>query len=87
MPGVTWKDELVIATPLDKTLVMKHTVVISTLKPGQVYRFRVESIDLSGNIATSKDFTLLTPQQRKTIIQIIIQNFEQTFFWVKRLGF
>jgi len=87
VPGTTWKDELVISTPLDKNLVKKHTVVISAFKPAQVYRFRVESIDSSGNVSISKDFTLLTPQQRKSIIQIITENLERTFDWVNRIRF
>ena len=85
--GVSWREELVKATPLDKTLVLRHIVLLPSLKPGQVYLFRVESIDSSGNVAISKDFTFLTPQVRKTIIQIMIEQFEQIFGWVKRLGF
>ena len=86
LEGVTWREELVKSTPLDKTLVQKHTVVIPVLKPGQVYGFRVESIDPSENVAISKDYTMLTPQQRRTIVQIMISQFGQIFGWVKRLG-
>jgi hypothetical protein len=85
--GASWKEELVQSTSVDKNFVQKHTVVLQALKPGQVYIFRVESIDSSGNVALSKNYTFLTPQQRKTIIQIITSQFEQIFGWVKRLGF
>jgi len=85
--GASWKEELVKSTSLDKTLSIKHTVLLPALKPGQVYRFRAESIDSSGNVSLSKDFTFLTPQQKKTIIQIIIAQFEKIFGWVKRIRF
>jgi hypothetical protein len=85
--GTLWKEELVKSTSLDKSLVIKHTVLLPALKPGQVYRFKVESIDSSGNVSLSKDFTFLTPQQKKTIIQIIISQFEKIFGWVKRIRF
>jgi len=85
--GATWKEELVKSTPADKNFVQRHTVVLQALKPGQVYIFKVESIDSSGNVALSKNYTFLTPQQRKTIVQIMTSQFEQIFGWVKRLGF
>jgi phosphodiesterase/alkaline phosphatase D-like protein len=85
--GASWKEELVKSTSLDKTLSIKHTVLLPALKPGQVYRFRAESIDSSGNVSLSKDFTFLTPQQKKTIIQIMISQFEKIFGWVKRIKF
>ena len=85
--GASWKEELVKSTSLDKTLSIKHTVLLPALKPGQVYRFRAESIDSSGNVSLSKDFTFLTPQQKKTIIQIMISQFEKIFGWVKRIRF
>ncbi|RLE63324.1 MAG: hypothetical protein DRJ47_09565 [Thermoprotei archaeon] len=86
LEGATWREELVKSTPLDKTLTLRHTVIVPALMPGKVYIFRVESIDSSGNVAVSKDYTLLTPQRKRTIIQIMISQFEQVFGWVKRLG-
>ena len=84
--GTVWSDGSAVASPLDKTLTGQHTAVVSPLEPGMVYRFRVESSDSSGNTSVSQDFTFLTPQEKKTITQIIIQNFEQTFGWAKKLG-
>ena len=85
--GAAYDPALVKSTPLDNTLTRKHIVVISSFRPATVYLFRVHSGDSSGNTAISEDFTLLTPQQRRTIVQIMMENFEQTFGWVKNLGF
>ncbi|MFH1509865.1 MAG: fibronectin type III domain-containing protein, partial [Candidatus Nealsonbacteria bacterium] len=86
LEGLNSDPALAISTQVDEALIRKHTVVVPGLKPGTVYLFRVQSTDPSGNTAVSRDFTLLTPQQRKTIIQTIIQNFEETFSWMQRLG-
>ncbi len=67
----------------DKTMAHKHTMVLN-LRPATVYFFRVMSQDSSANIATSEDFTFLTPQQRKTVIQMIIDNFGKTFSWMQK---
>ena len=64
----------------------KHTIVIANWKPNTVYRFRVASTDASGNRAESKDFTVKTPQQKASIIDIIIANFSSTFGWTKNIG-
>ncbi|RLG03181.1 MAG: hypothetical protein DRN61_05245, partial [Thaumarchaeota archaeon] len=77
--GIKWQENLVKKTPLDKDLTLRHIVVLPRLKPGRVYLFRVESIDSSENVAFSKNYSLYTPQKRKTIIQIMIRQFEKTF--------
>jgi len=85
--GIKWQENLVKKTPLDKDLTLRHIVVLPRLKPGRVYLFRVESIDSSGNVALSKNYSLYTPQKRKTIVQIMISQFEKTFGWLKNLRF
>ncbi|MDI6603230.1 MAG: fibronectin type III domain-containing protein, partial [Patescibacteria group bacterium] len=75
------------STPLDKTLVTRHIVVITTFKPGTVYKFYVQSADAAGNLSQSTDYTVLTPHRRESVIRIIIKNFEETFGWMKRLRF
>ena len=62
-------------------------VVLTTFSPATVYRFRVASQDQQGNEAISKDYTILTPQRKQTVIDIIIKNFEETFGFLKRLQF
>jgi len=84
--GITDKKELPNSTTLDKNYTTNHVVIITTFKPSTVYRFRVQSIDRSDNTSTSNDFTILIPEKKKSVIQIIITNFENTFGWVKNLG-
>lgn len=73
--------------PLDPTLQTSHVTVVTQFKPGSVYRYWVESVDASGNKSTSDIFSVLTPQESKTIIEIITNNFEQVFGWTKQIKF
>lgn len=63
----------------------EHTVVFTNFKPGSIYRFRLENIDASGNVAVSKDFTILTPQQEETVFDLIVDNFKDVFKWTEQL--
>ena len=42
--------------------------------------------DEAGNETQSEDFVLITPVKEKSIIDIILENFEGTFGWVKNIG-
>jgi len=70
---------------IDLNLSTNHVVVLTNLKPGSVYYFKVISKDKNENSAESEDFSLLTPQKKKSIIQLIIANFEQTFGWMNKM--
>lgn len=48
-------------TPLDTTLVRNHSQNLAGLSPNTLYRCRVLSKDLAGNLAVSRDFTFTTP--------------------------
>ena len=85
--GTEAKEKLNEETALDLALTTKHLVVLTKWQPGQVYRFRVASQDVSGNPGTSKDFFVMTPQKKATVLDLIIENFSQTFGWVEKLGF
>jgi hypothetical protein len=61
-------------------------VVVTKFKPGTVYKYWVESRDLAGNIGKSEIFSILTPQEKETIIDIIINNFQSVFGWTKNIG-
>jgi hypothetical protein len=69
----------------DSNLTTKHTTVFNSLNAGMVYRFQIESADKSGNLAKSKDFVVLTPQNRKSVIQIILDIIEKMFGWVNNI--
>ncbi|MCK5027285.1 MAG: hypothetical protein KAS07_02620, partial [Candidatus Pacebacteria bacterium] len=85
--GVSASSELISATPLNLNLVKDHIVVTTAFKPGKVYRFRIESIDGAGHISYSKDYTILTPRQEENIVDLIIDNFEDSFGFLKNINF
>ena len=71
--------------PKETEYSLKHVQVSTAFSPATVYKFWIECEDRSSNQAKSEDFTLLTPQQEKSILDIIIENFEQTFSWMKKI--
>ncbi|MBU3964591.1 fibronectin type III domain-containing protein [Patescibacteria group bacterium] len=75
----------VFSSTVDTALTNKHVVVTTRFKPSTVYRFWVESKDIAGNTARSKEFTILTPQRTESVLEMIIRNFEEIFGWTKRL--
>lgn len=62
---------------------IKHVQVITNFSPSSVYKFWIECYDEAENLAKSEDFTMLTPGQEESIIDIIIKNFESSFGWLK----
>ena len=76
----------VTALPLDSSLNTRHIVVVTKFKPGTVYKYWVESKDLAGNAGKSEVFSILTPQEKETIVDIIINNFQSVFGWTKNIG-
>jgi hypothetical protein len=63
-----------------------HVQVVIDFQPSTVYKFWVECKDKSENKARSEDFVLFTPDKEKSILDIIIENFQGTFGWVKNIG-
>lgn len=63
-----------------------HVQVVTEFNPSTVYKFWIECRDPSGNLARTEDFVLFTPTKEKSIIDIIIENFEASFGWVKNIG-
>jgi hypothetical protein len=59
-----------------------HIAVITSFKLGTVYYVKVKSEDQNGNVAISGQYSLLTPQRKQNIIQIIASNFQEIFGWV-----
>ncbi len=64
----------------------RHVEVIVDFAPATVYQFWLECIDEAGNAVKSENFVLFTPIQEKNIIDLILENFESTFGWVKNIG-
>ena len=63
-----------------------HVEVITEFLPSTVYQFWVECRDISSNKAKSENFVLFTPNKEKSIIDIILENFQGTFGWVNNIG-
>ena len=83
--GVTISDTFSQESREDDNLTTNHIIVLTNLKPGTVYHFKVVSKDQSGNESISENFTLLAPQKSQSIIQLIVSNFEQTFGWLRKI--
>jgi hypothetical protein len=81
-PGV---DPIQLETE-DQSYTERHVEVIVDFAPGTVYKFWLNCADLAGNTVNSEDFVLFTPVKEKNIIDIIIENFEGAFGWVKNIG-
>lgn len=70
----------------DSGFTAQHVEVIVEFAPATVYQFWLECADEAGNSVKSENYVLFTPIQEKNIIDIIIENFESTFGWVKNVG-
>lgn len=64
----------------------EHVEVIVDFAPATVYQFWLTCTDDTGNSVDSENFVLFTPIQEKNIIDIILENFESTFGWVKNVN-
>ena len=67
---------------LDENYNLSHVVVIKNLMPSTSYRFQATSKDETGNNATSSDYTILTPENEDSTLQVIIKLLEETFSFV-----
>lgn len=76
----------VYSSSFDPNLTTNHTVVVTDLKLDTAYRLRIKSADKTGNSGLSQDFAALTPQEKKSIIAMILENFEKIFGWVKEIN-
>ena len=64
----------------------KHVEVIVDFAPATVYQFWLNCTDEALNTVQSENFVLFTPIQEKNIIDLILENFQSTFGWVKNIG-
>jgi len=84
--GVTAAKDAIVIEPQDKSFTEHHVEVITDFAPATVYKFALICADQVGNSIQSEDFVLFTPAKEKNIIDIIIENFQGTFGWVKNIG-
>ena len=64
----------------------RHVEVVIDFAPATVYQFWLNCADEAGNKVQSENFVLFTPIQEKNIIDLILENFQSTFGWVKNIG-
>lgn len=84
--GVAGGVEPVTIADEDISYSEKHVQVIVDFAPATVYQFWLDCADEAGNAIKSENFVLFTPIQEKNIIDLILENFESTFGWVKNIG-
>ena len=63
-----------------------HVEVIVDFAPATVYQFWLNCTDAAKNTIQSENFVLFTPIQEKNIIDLILENFQSTFGWLKNIG-
>lgn len=64
----------------------RHVEVVVDFAPATVYQFWLNCEDEARNKIQSENFVLFTPIQEKNIIDLILENFQSTFGWVKNIG-
>ena len=69
----------------DGELTRNHVVILTSLKPGTVYRFTVESVDDANNSAKPPVRTIITPKKTESIVDVIFKNFNETFNFVNNV--
>ncbi|MDD3093419.1 MAG: Calx-beta domain-containing protein [Clostridia bacterium] len=69
----------------DLELTQNHVVILSSLKPGTVYRFTIVSTDQAGNSSELPVRTIITPNKTESIVDVIFKNFDETFNFIKNI--
>ena len=72
----------VVTSSAETAPLVRHVTVIANFTPATVYKYWVTCTDVDGNTTSSEDFVLLTPEQQKSIIDLILENFQGTFGWL-----
>ena len=83
--GTPQGDKYQKETPKDDSYNVSHTEMISNLKPSTAYHFRIVTTDKRGNKSASTDQTVLTPAQSQSVMDMIMDSLEESFFWVGRV--
>lgn len=60
-------------------LVKNHFVTLPDLKPQTTYKMIAVSKDKTANLGQSEEFVILTPKQKRTFLQIILENIQSIF--------
>jgi len=74
----------ILSAEIEADFTTKHVQVVTSFAQATVYKYWIDCADDAKNKSTSDSFTILTPAQEQSIIDLIISNFESTFGWLKR---
>jgi hypothetical protein len=58
---------------------LNHNVIVTNFRPGTIYRIQVVSTDAAGNKTASPIRAIITPQQTRSVFDVILKNFEDSF--------
>lgn len=83
--GVASGVDPTVIEPDSVSYATKHVEVIVDFAPGTVYQFWLNCEDEAHNAMQSENFVLFTPIQEKSIIDLILENFQSTFGWIKNI--
>jgi hypothetical protein len=61
----------------------KHAAIVTTLKAGTMYYFKVKSVDAKGNVVISDEYSMHTPNPKQTVLQAIADNFKALMYQIK----
>lgn len=74
-----------LKSSIDYSFGLNHTLIVDKLKASSNYHFRIIATDTAGNVGHSTDYSILTPQKRKSLLQIILEKLEETFGWLRKV--
>ncbi len=78
------KEEEKMRTQVSNEYTVNHVIVLTNLIPGNVYQYRVKSVDESGNATLSDAYTMLAPLNSESVIDVITKNFSDIFGWLRK---
>lgn len=84
--GLVTDDSTAESLPREPNPTTSHTQVVVGFAPATVYKYWMVCADEAGNESRTENFVLITPIKEKSIIDVILENFEGTFGWLKNVG-
>ncbi len=67
------------STQVDRTLGLKHVVIVSNLKPSGVYHLRAVSDDSSKNESQTNNIVTIAPQKSESALDIVLKGLQDIF--------
>jgi hypothetical protein len=67
------------------SFITNHVVILPNLTPGALYQVQISSTDQSGNVGVFPIQTIIVSQQSQSILDVILNNFENTFQFLQNI--